>query len=256
MTIFQTLILAIVEGLSEFLPISSTGHLVLTAHLLNIEQTSFVKSFEIFIQLGAILAVVVLYAKTYLKSLRVWKKIILAFIPTGALGFLFYSLIKDYLLGNVLITLIFLFIGGIVLLFIDKLPIEKDTHTDEIAELTDRQALAIGVFQSISMIPGVSRAAATIIGGLVMGLKKKAAVEFSFLLAVPTMVAATGYDLVKSEFLFTSYEWILLFVGFFGSFVVAIFAIRFFLAVIKTHSLAPFGVYRILLACLYFLLLF
>lgn len=254
MTLIQAIILAIVEGLTEFLPISSTGHLILTADLLHIVQTDFVKSFEIIIQLGAIMAVVFLYGKSYLKSLNVWRKIMFAFLPTAALGFLFYSLIKEYLIGNTTITLLALFIGGFVLLFIDKLPIEKEAGYDDIVELTDKQAMAIGVFQSISMIPGVSRAAASIIGGLVVGLKKKAAVEFSFLLAVPTMIAATGLDLYKSQFSFTSQEWIILLVGVMVSFFVAILAIKFFLKIIQTHSLAPFGIYRILLALLYFLI--
>lgn len=255
MTLVEALILSIVEGLTEFLPISSTGHLVLTADLLGIHQTEFVKSFEIIIQLGAILAVVALYAKTYLKSVKVWRKIILAFIPTGVLGFTLYSFIKDSLLGNTPVTLLALFLGGIVLMLIEKLPIEKETSHDEIGELTDRQALAIGVFQSVAMIPGVSRAASTIIGGLFMGLKRKAAVEFSFLLAVPTMLAATGYDLVKSDFAFSQREWLLLGIGLSGSFVVAILAITFFLKYVKSHSLAVFGAYRVILALLYYIVI-
>lgn len=256
MTLIQAIILAVVEGLTEFLPISSTGHLILTADLLNIPQTEFVKSFEIIIQLGAILAVVFLYWKSYLRSFLVWRKIALAFLPTAALGFLLYSVVKTYLIGNTGITLLALFLGGFVLLFIDKLPVEKEAGSNDIIELTDRQAMTIGVFQSISMIPGVSRAAATIIGGLLVGLKRRAAVEFSFLLAVPTMIAATGLDLYKSDFLFSSREWTILAVGVMVSFFVAVLAIKFFLKIIQTHSLAPFGVYRILLALIYYLLIF
>lgn len=255
MTLIQAIILAIVEGLTEFLPISSTGHLVLTANLLNIPQTEFVKSFEIIIQLGAILAVVFLYWQSYLKNLTVWRKIMFAFLPTAALGYLLYSFIKTYLIGNTAVTLLALFLGGIVLLFIDKLPVEKEAGYDDIVELTDRQAMTIGVFQSVSMIPGVSRAAASIIGGMLVGLKRKAAVEFSFLLAIPTMVAATGLDLYKSDFAFSSREWVIILVGIMVSFFVAILAIKFFLRLIKTHSFAPFGIYRILLALLYYLIL-
>lgn len=200
------------------------------------------------------MAVVFLYWKSYLQNLKVWRKIAFAFFPTAALGFFFYSIIKEFLIGNTNITLMALFLGGFVLLFIDKLPIEKESGHDDIVELTDKQAMAIGVFQSISMIPGVSRAAASIIGGLVVGLKKKAAVEFSFLLAVPTMLAATSYDIYKSNFSFTNQEWIILLVGTMVSFFVAILAIKFFLKIIQTHSFAPFGIYRILLALLYFLI--
>lgn len=251
MTILQSIILAIVEGLTEFLPISSTGHLVLTADLLGLTQTEFVKSFEIIIQLGAILAVVALYANTYLRSRKVLGKIFLAFLPTGILGLLFYPIVKGFLLGNTLITLIALFIGGIILIVIERLPLEKNAHTDEITELTSRQALSIGLFQAVAMIPGVSRAGAAIVGGVLLGLKRKAAVEFSFLLAVPTILAASGYDLYKSGLGFTPDEWTVLGVGFIASFIVAILAIKFFLAIIKNHSLAVFGVYRIILALLY-----
>lgn len=255
MTLIEALLLSLVEGVTEFLPISSTGHLVLTANLLGIHQTAFVKSFEIIIQLGAILAVVALYAKSYFRNITVWRKVLLAFLPTGVLGFMLYSFIKESLLGNTAVTLVALFIGGIILMGIEKLPIEKETSHDEISEITDRQALAIGVFQSISMIPGASRAASTIIGGLIIGLKRKAAVEFSFLLAVPTMMAATGYDLVQSDFAFSQREWLLLGIGFSGSFVVAILAITFFLKYIKTHSLAVFGAYRVILALLYYIII-
>lgn len=251
MDIFDALILSMVEGFTEFLPISSTGHLVLTANILGIAQTEFVKTFEIFIQLGAILAVVVLYAKTYFQNKKILRKIFLAFIPTGVLGFIFYPFVKDVLLGSPYITLAALFLGGIVLIFIEKIPFEKNTKTDEIEELSDRQSLAIGLFQSISMIPGVSRAAATIIGGLVMGMKRKPAVEFSFLLAVPTILAASTYDLYKTGFSFDQNEFILLAVGFIGSFVFALLAMKFFIALLKHHTLAVFGVYRIVVSVLY-----
>ena len=255
MTILQAIILAVVEGLTEFLPISSTGHLVLTANALSISQTEFVKSFEVIIQLGAILAVTVLYAKTYLANIKILKKLLYAFIPTGFLGFIFYPVVKDVLLGNTYITLAALFLGGIVLIFIEKLPLEKNSHTDDVQEITTRQAVLIGFIQSISMIPGVSRAGATIVGGLLVGLNRKAAVEFSFLLAVPTVLAASSYDLYKSGFSFTGEEWMLLGIGFLVSFIVAILAIKFFLGLIKHHSLAVFGAYRIILAVLYALFL-
>ena len=249
----QAFILAIVEGITEFLPISSTGHLVLTAQLLNIPQTEFVKSFEVFIQLGAILAIVVLYGKTVLRNIEVWKKISVAFLPTAAIGFTLYQLIKDALLGNTAITLVALFFGGIVLIALELLYKEKQHHTGSIKDITTKQAFLIGLFQAISMIPGVSRAAATIIGGLMLGTNRKTAVEFSFLLAIPTMLAATTFDLFKSNFIFTPSEYNLLAIGFVGSFIVATITVKFFLHLIESHTFVSFGIYRIALAVLFWL---
>ncbi len=254
MDFFQAIILSIVEGLSEFLPISSTGHLVLTSKLLNIQQTDFVKSFEVIIQLGAILAVVSLYFKRLINNISLWLKIIVAFLPSAFLGLLFYDFIKNNLIGNVNITLAALFLGGIALIILEKLHKPKDNHIDEIEGLSYKTVFLIGVAQSISMVPGVSRAAATIIGGLFLGLKRTAAVEFSFLLAIPTMLAATTLDLYKSEFNFSSDEITLLLVGLAGSFVTALFAIKFLLKFIKTHTFVPFGIYRIILAVLFWAL--
>lgn len=253
MTVVDALILSIVEGLSEFLPISSTGHLVLASKLLGVTQTEFVKSFEIFIQLGAILAVVVLYRQKFLSGLKIWKSLIAAFLPTAILGLIFYKIIKNYLLGNVPITLAALFLGGLILIFLNKLfPREKQ---QTVGTLTYKQAIVIGLFQSISMVPGVSRAAATIIGGRQQGLSKTEAVEFSFLLAVPTMLAATGLDLVKSNFSFSANEYQLMAIGFSGAFVTALIAIRFFINFIKNHDFKLFGYYRILLAMVFYLLI-
>lgn len=252
MTIFQAAILSIVEGLTEFLPISSTGHLILAANLLKIPQTEFVKSFEIFIQLGAILAVVVLYSQTLLQNLAVWKRILTAFIPTAILGFIFYKLVKQYLIGNSIITLLSLFFGGVILILLEKIYRER-IHQDKIEDLSSARAFFIGIFQSISMIPGISRAAATIFGGLYLGLDRKTAVEFSFLLAIPTMLAATFLDLVKSGFNFTQEEFTLLVIGFTGSFFTALVAVRYFLQYIKRHNFIPFGIYRMALATLFWL---
>lgn len=256
MDFIHALILSAVEGITEFLPISSTGHLILASKILGIPETEFVKSFEIFIQLGAILAVVIVYFKQYSTRIKAWKNIVLAFIPTAIIGLIFYKIVKDVLLGNVLITLIALFLGGIVLLFVDKLIPSKGQKVDSIEQITPKNALLIGLFQSISIIPGVSRAAATIIGGLYLGLSKETAVEFSFLLAVPTMLAATGLDLVKSHFHFSGSEWVVLLVGFLGSFLSALVVIRWFIKYVKGHSFFAFGVYRIILSAIYFLLFF
>lgn len=249
MDYIQALILSIVEGLTEFLPISSTGHLVLTAELLKIPQTGFVKSFEVIIQLGAIFSIIALYFKTLLHNKRLVGKLLLAFIPTAILGLVFYSIIKHFLLGNIMVTLIALLMGGIFLIAYEKLFEEKrNPQLKSIDQLTYKKAFLIGLFQSISMIPGVSRAGATIVGGLFLGLSRKAAVEFSFLLAVPTMFAATGLDLIKSEFNFSSYEYSLLAVGFVGSFITALLAVKYFLKFIEHHTFVGFGVYRIIAA--------
>ncbi len=251
MDIWQIAILAIVEGFTEFLPISSTGHLILTSHVLGINQTPFVKTFEIVIQLGAILAVIVLYWKKLIQNYILWKKIFVAFFPTALLGFILYKIIKDILIGNSLITLVALFLGGIVLIFLELFYKEKKHHVDNVEEITYRQSFFIGLFQSLSMIPGVSRAAATIIGGLFLGAKRKAAVEFSFFLAIPTMIAASALDIAQSSFLFTMNEILSLLLGFIFSFFVAIIAIKFLLSFIQSHTFIPFGIYRVILALLY-----
>lgn len=253
MDLISALILGIVEGITEFLPISSTGHLILTAHLLKIAQTDFLKSFEIAIQLGAILSVVVLYWRSLIADIKALKRVLAAFIPTAIIGFLLYKVIKNYLLGNERIVLISLFLGGIFLILFELLYREKETASSSIADISYGQAVAIGLFQSISVIPGVSRAAATICGGLLLGLKRKTIVEFSFLLAVPTMLAATGFDLIKSAGSFSSAQFGLLAVGFIVSFITAIFGIKFLLNFIKGHNFVSFGIYRIAAALLFWL---
>lgn len=256
MDFIQAVFLSIVEGLSEFLPISSTGHLVLASRLLNIPQTDFVKSFEIIIQLGAILAVVFLYFKKLITSFILWPKIMVAFLPAAFFGLIFYSFIKASLLGNTLVTLFALFFGGIALIFLEKIYIEQKHHLESLDKISLKTALLIGFCQSFSIIPGVSRAAATIIGGMSLGLKRKVAVEFSFLLAIPTMAAATGLDLIKSEFNFSNNEYVLLTVGFLGSFITAVFAIKFLLKFVQSHNFISFGIYRIILSVLFFLLVY
>jgi undecaprenyl-diphosphatase len=253
--ILRVVILSIVEGVTEFLPISSTGHLVLTSTLLNIPQTEFVKSFEIFIQLGAILAVVALYFKKYSQNFQVWKNILIAFIPTGIVGLTLYKFIKDFLLGNNWITVLALLIGGILLIVLEKIHTEKESHLIKIEDVSIKTALGIGLVQSLSIIPGVSRSAASILGGMFLGLKRSTAVEFSFLLAVPTMIAASGFDLVKSQLKFSSSEWIVLIVGFVGSFIVALVVVKWFIKYVQKNSFVPFGVYRIIVAILFWLII-
>lgn len=250
----QAIILSLVEGLSEFLPISSTGHLILASDLLNITQTDFVKSFEIIIQLGAVLAVVFLYWKRIFTSFNLWPKLAVAFLPTAVVGLALYRVIKDLLLGNSMVTITALLIGGVLLIILEKLYNEKADHITSIDQVSHKQAFLIGLCQSISVIPGVSRAAATIIGGMFLGLKRQAAVEFSFLLAIPTMFAATGLDLIKSDFSFSSEQYTLLAIGFAGSFITALIAVKFLLKYVQTHTFVAFGVYRIILAILFWAL--
>ena len=256
MNYFHALILSIIEGVTEFLPVSSTGHLILAGNLMNLPSTEFQKSFEIIIQLGAILAVVILYMKTLMKDVEAWKRVLIAFIPTGVLGLVLYKAIKHYLLGNSYITVFSLFLGGIILIVFELLHKEKEFHTSSIGKIPFKSAFLIGLFQSVSMIPGVSRAAATIFGGMVLGLRRKTAVEFSFLLAVPTMFAATTLDLVKSNLLFSRNDIILLLIGFIGSFITAFFTVKFLLQFIRNHNFIPFGIYRIIISIvLWFLVL-
>lgn len=254
MDLVQIIILSIVEGVTEFLPISSTGHLILTSDILKISQTNFVKDFEIVIQLGAILAVVFLYWNSLFKNFEVWKRIIIAFIPTGVIGFFLFKLIKTFLIGNLYITLLSLFFGGIALIFLEMIYKEKDHHVDTIDNISLTNAFLIGLCQSIAVIPGVSRSAATIISALFLGTKRKAAVEFSFLLAVPTMLAATGLDILKTNFSYTLNEWFTMLLGFIGAFIVALVVIKWFLNFAKTNTFVPFGIYRIIASVLFYLI--
>lgn len=254
MEIPQALILGIIEGLTEFLPVSSTGHLILTAYLLNIPHNSFTKTFEISIQLGSILAVFFVYFKKLIKDLETWKRIILAFIPTGILGFLFYKFIKTYLIGNDLVVAISLILGGVVLLFVDRF-LGKKGFSD-IKDLEIRKVPMIGVFQSLAMIPGVSRSAATIIGGMLLGLNRRAATEFSFLLALPTIFTATTYDLYKSFSSINLSEWKVLTVGFFAAFITALITVRAFIKFVSRYNFTIFGIYRILVGIVYLVLFY
>lgn len=251
MQIFHAIILSIVEGITEFLPISSTGHMILASTLLKIVSTDFVKSFEICIQLGAILAVVVLYWK---KLWRDWTRVGIAFIPTAIVGFVFYKYIKDVLLGNPWVVVWSLGIGGILLILLELFHKEKGDHKDEIAKMSYPQAFVIGICQSLSVIPGVSRAAATIVGALFTGMKREPAVEFSFLLAIPTMAAATGLDLLKSGKYFSGSQIELLIIGFIGAFITALLTVKWFIGFVKTHTFIPFGIYRILAALAFYIL--
>ena len=253
MNFMHVLILSAVEGLTEFLPISSTGHLILASKLLGIVQTDFLKTFEIIIQLGAILAIVVLYFKKLITSLNLIKKLIVAFIPTAIVGFTLYPLIKSVLLGSSAITLNALFWGGIAIIAVEWFLRHKETSIKSLGTVSYKQALIIGTFQSISVIPGVSRAAASIIGGRLTGLSRETATEFSFLLAIPTMFAATGLDLWKSRDMITQGGVLTLFVGTVLSFFFAVAAVKFLVNYVKKHDFTAFGIYRIALSILFWI---
>jgi len=252
MNFLDSIILGIVEGITEFLPVSSTGHLILTSALLKLGNSEFLKSFEISIQLGAILSVVLLYARRILTDRATIQKVVVAFLPTAVIGLLAYKAVKHYLLGNPLVVIASLLIGGIILIVFElwqrKSPPQGKT-------ISYTQAFLIGLFQSISIIPGVSRAAATIIGGLSVGIERKTIVEFSFLLAIPTMAAATGLDILKSGAHFSRFELELLATGLVVSFVVALLVVKLFLRFIQNHTFIPFGIYRILAAALFWFLI-
>jgi len=250
MSFIHAIIIAIVEGLSEFLPISSTGHMIITQKLLGVEDSEFVKAFIVNIQFGAILSVVVLYWKRFLQSLNFYYKLFIAFIPAAIIGFLLGDYI-DMLLENVVVVAISLLLGGVVLLFADK----WFNNQNEQQEVTYMSALKIGFFQCIAMIPGVSRSAATIIGGMSQKLTRKNAAEFSFFLAVPTMFAASAYKLLKNYKSINVENISVLIVGNIVAFVVAIIAIKAFISFLTKNGFKAFGWYRIVVGAVILILI-
>ncbi len=284
------LVLGIAQGFTEFLPISSTAHLILSVNLLKLEFTEFLKSFIIIIQFASILAVIILYWKRIWSSFKNIKKIIIAFIPTAILGLVFYKIVKNFLQESLDIIALALFLGGIAMLFLEKgydrkkntEAIKKRNYTknnlsrDSILEgegvnleisidkieatnienISYRQCFFIGIFQALAIIPGVSRSAATILGGLSIGVGRLAIVEFSFLLAIPTMLAASSLDLIRTGFNFNLNDLIFLLIGFIFSFIVAWFSIKFLLNFVKKNNFKIFAWYRIALGVLIFLFLY
>jgi undecaprenyl-diphosphatase len=254
MTIIQSLILGLIEGVTEFLPISSTAHLIVSAKWLKIPDSSFLTSFLISIQLGAILSVAVLYAKTIIKNPKFILKIIAAFIPTAIIGFTVYKVVKNYLMESLPTIAGALIIGGIVLIILEKYfarksasnGIIKQPNYTELDAISYGQASLIGIFQALAVVPGVSRSAATIMGGLSLGVSRKNIVEFSFLLAMPTMLAATVFDLYKTPIVLNNQEMIVWFIGLVTAFITAIIGIKFFLKFIQKNNFIPFGWYRII----------
>ncbi|MDR2813457.1 MAG: undecaprenyl-diphosphate phosphatase [Prevotellaceae bacterium] len=245
MNILQAVIVAIVEGLTEFLPVSSTGHMILAQHLLGVESTPLVKAFTVNIQLGAILSVLILYWKRFFQSLNFYATLLVAFLPAAVIGFLLGDYI-DMLLESVAVVAVMLVLGGIVMLFVDRWFGSRSADQ----RIGSRRALKVGLAQCVAMIPGVSRSAASIVGGMATGLNRKTAAEFSFFLAVPTMFAASAYKLLKDYKILFAEEnirenLVLLGVGNVVAFAVGMLAIRFFIGFLTRYGFKAFGWYRI-----------
>lgn len=258
MNIIESIIIAIVEGITEYIPISSTGHMIITEKLLGVEETDFVKVFTVAIQLGAILSVLVLYRKKFFdfKNINFYLKLAIGVIPAMVLGLLFSKKI-DALLNSSTTVAIALLLGGIVLIFIDKVFTQNEIHNEK--EISFIKAFIIGCWQCLAMVPGVSRSAASIIGGMQQKLTRYAAAEFSFFLAVPTMLAASGYKLFKyyrQNGGFSSNELQLLAIGNIVAFIVALLAIKFFIGFLQKHGFKVWGIYRIILGILLLTLIY
>ncbi len=249
MNLFDATVLGIVEGVTEFLPVSSTGHLILASKLMGLPQTDVHKTFEVVIQLGSILAVIFAFRERIFKDFELWKRLIVGFIPTAVLGLTLYKIIKSLFAPETVAYM--LIAGGIIFLVVERFYKEKAHHVEDVGEISYKQAFLIGLFQSLAMVPGTSRSGATIIGGLLIGLKRKASAEFSFLLAVPTMLAATAYDILKhrNEFSFDDMQGLI--VGFAVAFLVALAIVKWFLGYIKKHTFVPFGIYRIVVGIIF-----
>jgi len=248
--IFDSIILGVIEGFTEFLPISSTGHLIVASEFLGIEQTSVTKAYEVIIQFAAILAVFFNYKEKFtFEKIHLWTKVFLAFVPIGAVGFLFSHQIKELFSINVVATMFI--VGGVIFLVVEKFFIkEEKTLIEDVEDISLKQALIIGGAQVFALIPGTSRAGSTIIGALLVGLSRKASAEFSFLLAFPVMSAVTAYDLLKHYKEFSDANLLTLGVGFVVSFFVAFLTIKLFLKFLERFTFVAFGVYRILFGVL------
>ncbi len=253
MNIFQVLVLSAVEGFTEFLPISSTAHLLLLSSLLKISDQSFLKHFIVFIQLGAITGVLVLYWKRFFLEKKILLFTLLSFFPTAIVGFILYLIVNFFFVTSE-IALLGLFIGGGVLIMVDRRILTSPKQTYSLTMMQPAHAVLIGIFQSLAVIPGVSRSAATIIGALFLGLEKKSAVEYSFLLAVPTIAGASIFDLYEGFQTFSYQNLSFLLVGFVASFLFSIIAMRVFLRYLSQGIFLYFGIYRIIFASIMFFL--
>jgi undecaprenyl-diphosphatase len=245
MTIFDTIVLGVIEGFTEFLPISSTGHLIVASEFLGIQQTSITKAYEVIIQFAAILAVFFNYRDKFsIKKIDLWYKVFLAFLPIGTVGFIFSHQIKE--LFSINIVAIMFIIGGIIFLIVEKFLIGNKPKIENIDDITLKQSMIIGFSQVFALIPGTSRAGSTIIGALIVGLSRKASAEFSFLLAFPVMSAVTAYDLLKHYKEFADSNLLTLGIGFVISFFVAFITIKLFLKFLEKFTFITFGIYRII----------
>lgn len=246
MTIFDSIVLGLIEGFTEFLPISSTGHLIVVSQFLGIDQTSVTKAYEVIIQFAAILAVFFNYKEKFtLDKINLWIKVFLAFLPIGIVGFIFSHQIKE--LFSINIVAIMFIIGGIIFLIVEKYFISKRVaQIDNVEDVTLKESLVIGFAQIFALIPGTSRAGSTIIGALLVGLSRKASAEFSFLLAFPVMSAVTAYDLLKHYHEFSDANLLVLAIGFIVSFIVAFGTIKLLLKFLEKFTFVAFGIYRIL----------
>jgi len=244
MDIFQAIIIGIIEGFTEFLPISSTGHMIVASKFLGLPQDDVIKAYEVIIQFSTIMAVMIIYKdKIHIKHIELWKKLFVAFLPLAIIGFIFKDIIKA--LFSIEVVAIMFIVGGVVFLVVEYFYKEENTTTTSVEDVTYKQSLIIGIAQIFSLIAGTSRAGATIIGGMLIGLDRKTSAQFSFLLAILVMGAVSGYDLLKHYKEFADVNWIPFAIGFVVSFVVAYITIKLFLAFIQKFSFVVFGIYRI-----------
>ncbi|HHH20774.1 MAG TPA: undecaprenyl-diphosphate phosphatase [Nitratifractor sp.] len=247
MTLFDSVILGIVEGITEFLPISSTAHMIITSNILGLKQSTANVAFEVIIQLGATLAIIMLdLKKIKIKEVVLWEKVIVAFLPLAIVGFLFRHQIKE--LFTVETSAWMFIVGGIVFFIVEFFYQKKepDLMVDDVEKVSFKQAFLIGVSQVFALIPGTSRSGATIVGGMLSGLTRKVSADFSFLLAIPTMLAASGYEMLKNYHSFADQNGIILATGFIVSFIVAFITVKLFLKFVEKFSLSWFGAYRVI----------
>lgn len=254
MDIFQAIIIGIIEGFTEFLPISSTGHMIVASEFLGIEQTAVIKAYEVIIQLAAILAVILLYReKINLKEIELWQKIVAAFFPLAIIGFLLKDWIKEHFATS---TVAWMFIiGGILFIIVEYFHKDEKSTAQELEEVSWKQAMLIGFGQIFSLIPGTSRAGSTIIAGMLSGVSRKVSTEFSFLLAIPVMMAVSGYDLLKHYQDFIGADLTAFAVGFVVAFVVAYATIKLLIVFLQRFTFVAFGIYRILFGVILLMML-
>jgi undecaprenyl-diphosphatase len=246
MDIFNSIILGIVEGITEFLPVSSTGHMIVVASWLDMKQNDSVKAFEVIIQLAAILAIAISYRTKFRPAkIALWMKLFVAFLPLAIIGFIFSDQIK--MLFNIKIVAVMFIVGGVIFIIVEKFFYKQNSiKISDIEAISYKQAFYIGSYQVFALIPGTSRAGATIIGGLLIGMSRKASAEFSFLLAVPVMLAVSGYDVLKHYEDFYGQNLAVLAIGFFISFLTAFISIKIFIKFLDNFTFISFGVYRII----------